>query len=278
MTSDSLRPEQVSADKENILDEAPLRHILLESGDGIGWLRYHRPPVNAVDWDMLRELPRALESLVAAPDTRVIVVASALDRYFSSGADLGSFGAWQGPRMREWVTVCHRMVALMRASPKPLLAAINGVAVGGGVEITWHCDLRFAAADARIGQPEINIAFLPPIGATQALARLMGRSRALRFLYEGELVGAAEAQALGLIDFVVPAGELHSAVTAYARRLIAKPANALTALRRCVTVGGALPFDAGLDLELEEAVALAESPNFAEGIEAFLAKRPPRWT
>ena len=74
------------------MGESPFRHILVERADGIGWLRYHRPPVNAVDWDMLRELPRALESLIAAPDTRVIVVASALDRYFSSGADLGSFG------------------------------------------------------------------------------------------------------------------------------------------------------------------------------------------
>jgi enoyl-CoA hydratase/carnithine racemase len=258
--------------------ESPFRHILVERADGIGWLRYHRPPVNAVDWDMLRELPRALESLIAAPDTRVIVVASALDRYFSSGADLRSFGAWHGPRMREWVTVCHRIVGLLRASPKPLLAAINGVAVGGGVEITWHCDVRFAAADARIGQPEIDIAYLPPIGATQALSRLMGRTRALRFLYEGELIGAGEARALGLVDFVVPPGELRSAVTDYARRLISKPANALAAIRRCVTVGGTLDFDAGLSLELEEAVALAESPNFAEGIEAFLAKRPPRWT
>lgn len=259
------------------MGESPFRHILVERADGIGWLRYHRPPVNAVDWDMLRELPRALESLIAAPDTRVIVVASALDRYFSSGADLGSFGAWQGPRMREWVTVCHGIVNLMRASPKPLLAAISGVAVGGGVEITWHCDLRFAAADARIGQPEINIAYLPPIGATQALARLMGRPGALRFLYEGELVGAAEAQALGLVDFVVPPEQLQEKVTDYASRLAKKPANALAAIRRCVTVGGALPFDAGLAIEREEAIALADSPNFTEGIEAFLGKRPPRW-
>lgn len=260
------------------MSESTFRHVELERADGVGWLRYRRPPVNAVDWDMLCELPRAIETLIAAPDVRVIVVASAIDRYFSSGADLRSFGAWRGQRMREWVTVCHRMVSLLRASPKPILAAINGVAVGGGLEIAWHCDLRFAAADARIGQPEINIAYLPPIGATQALARLLGRGRALRFLYEGELVGAADAQAMGLVDFVVPPGELHAAVAAYARRLCAKPANALAAIRRCVTLGGALPFDAGLDLELEEAVALAGSPNFAEGIDAFLAKRAPRWT
>jgi enoyl-CoA hydratase/carnithine racemase len=260
------------------LSEPTFQHVEVERAEGIGWLRYRRPPVNAVDWDMLCELPRALESLIAAPDARVIVVASALDRYFSSGADLRSFDAWRGPRMREWVTVCHRIVALLRASPKPLLAAINGVAVGGGVEIAWHCDVRFAAADARIGQPEINIAYLPPIGATQALARLVGRNRALRFLYEGELLAAAEAQALGLVDFVAPPEELQARVADYARRLAAKPANAMSAIRRCVTLGGALSFEEGLDLELAEAIALAESPNFAEGIAAFRAKRPPRWS
>jgi enoyl-CoA hydratase len=254
------------------------RHVELERADGIGWLRYHRPPINAVDWDMLRELPEALASLIAAPDTRVIVIASALDGYFSAGADLRSFGDWHGERMREWVTVCHRIVGILRTSPKPLLAAINGVAVGGGVEITWHCDVRFAASDARIGQPEIDIAYLAPIGATQALVRLVGRNRALRFLYEGELVGAADAQAMGLVDFVVPPERLPAAVADYARRLLAKPANALAAIRRCVTTGGAMAFDAGLALELEEAVALAGSPNFTEGIAAFRAKRAPRWT
>jgi enoyl-CoA hydratase len=93
----------------------------------------------------------------------------------------------------------------------------------------------------------------------------------------GEVLRADEAQALGLVDVVVPPERLQATVVDYAHRLAAKPANALAAIRRCVTVGGALSFDAGLDLEFEEAVALAGSPNFAEGIEAFLAKRPPRW-
>ena len=99
--------------------------------------------------------------------------------------------------MRQWATRCHDIVRLLRGSAKPLLAAINGTAVGGGLEMTLHCDLRFAASDARLGQPEINIAFIPPIATTQALARLIGRPRALRYLYEGGLVPAAEALRLG---------------------------------------------------------------------------------
>ena len=92
---------------------------------------------------------------------------------------------------------------LLRGSPKPLLAAINGTAVGGGLEMTLHCDLRFAATDARLGQPEINIGFIPPIATTQALARLIGRPRAIRYLYDGSLVPAAEALDWGLVDELV---------------------------------------------------------------------------
>lgn len=244
----------------------------------IGWLEYHRPPVNAFDWDMLREAPLALRHLLEEPAVRVIVIASALERHFNAGADLQVFGKVRGPKMREWVGVCHEIVGILRTSSKPLLAAINGFAVGGGLEIAWHCDVRFAAADARIGQPEINIAFIPPIGATQALARLLGHPRALRFLYEGRLLPASEALEWGLVDFVVEPTRLREETRAYALRLAERPANALAALRRCIVEGGALSFAEGLAIELEEAVNLSDSPNYAEGINAFLEKRQPRWT
>jgi enoyl-CoA hydratase/carnithine racemase len=128
-----------------------------------------------------------------------------------------------------------------------------------------------------IGQPEIKIAFLPPIGATQALARLAGRSRALQFLYDGDLLSAHQAREMGLVDHVIPSGHLRDEVRAYAVKLSNKPANALAAIRRCVTEGGTLPFNDGLLIEFEEAVRPSESPNFEEGISAFLEKRSPRW-
>ena len=158
-----------------------------------------------------------------------------------------------------------------------LLAAINGTAVGGGLEMTLHCDLRFAATDARFGQPEIKIAFIPPIATTQALARLIGRPRAIRYLYEGGLVPAAEALSWGLVDELVEPGQLRARVQAYAEELAAKPAEALAAIRRTVTLGGGMTFDEGLAYEKETVVALAGTPDFKEGVEAFLAKRPPVW-
>lgn len=244
----------------------------------VGWLEYHRPPVNAINWEMLRELPRALEALLSDPEVHVIVFASALERYFSTGADIRVMQAMSPEDMRTWVTATHGLVRRMRGSPKPLLAAIHGTAVGGGLELVTHCDVRFAASDARLGQPEINIAFIPPIGATQSYARLLGRPRALRFLYEGALVSADEARELGLVDLVVPAGQLREEAQAYAAALARKPAEALAAIRRCITQGIDLPFEQGMAIEIEAAVQLAATPDFAEGLSAFLEKRPPEWS
>lgn len=251
--------------------------LTVRCADGIGWIEYSRPPRNAFDWQMLREVPAALDGLIGADDVRVIVIASAIERWFSAGADLPVFRDMPRDAMREWVTICHGIVHRMRASPKPLLAAIHGTAVGGGLEITLHSDVRFAADDAQLGQPEVNIAFIPPIGGTQALARLVGRTRALRMLYEGTLLPAREALAIGLVDFVVPAAELRAAVAGYAAMLMQKPAAALAAIRRCVVQGIEVPMEAGLAIELDEAVALAGHGNFAEGIDAFLVKRVPQW-
>jgi enoyl-CoA hydratase/carnithine racemase len=165
----------------------------------------------------------------------------------------------------------------MRDAPKPLLGAIHGTAVGGGLEIVLNCDLRFAAEGARLGQPEINIAFIPPVGTTQSLSRLLGRPRALRFLYEGTLVTADEALGMGLVDFVVPPDRLRSEVQAYAAALARKPAAALAAIRRCITLGFDLPYDEALAMEREAAVHLSGTPDFSEGLRAFLEKRPPNW-
>ena len=206
----------------------------------------------------------------------MLVVASAVPGYFSAGADLHVFKGLKADGMRQWATRCHDIVRL-RASPKPLLAAIHGTAVGGGLEITLHCDLRFAATDARLGQPEIRIGFIPPIATTQALARLIGRPRAIRYLYDGGLLTAAEALDCGLVDELVEPAGLRARVQAYGEELAAKSPTALAAIRRTVTLGGGMTFQDGMQLELETVAGLADTPDFAEGVDAFLAKRPPVW-
>jgi len=243
----------------------------------VGWLEFNRPPVNAFTREMVDETHDALAKALADPAVRVLVLASAVERYFSAGADLRVFKGIGQDGMRAWATRCHDIVRLLRRSPKPLLAAINGTAVGGGLEMTLHCDLRFAAADARLGQPEINIGFIPPIATTQALARLIGRPRAMRYLYDGGLVPAAEALAWGLVDELVEPAALRQRVQGYAEELAGKSPTALAAIRRTVTLGGGMTFDDGLEYELETVVELAGTPDFTEGVDAFLAKRTPNW-
>ena len=245
--------------------------------DRVGWMEYNRPPINSFNWEMLREVPAALDDLLKDSQVRVVVFASANKKYFSTGADLKVFDGIGTEGMAEWVSICHGLVSKMRQSPKPLLAAINGVAAGGGLEMVMHCDIRFASSDARLGQPEINIGFIPPVGTTQALARLIGRPRAIRYLYEGTLVSAEEALAIGLVDLIYPSERLHAEVQTYAESLAQKPAKALAAIRRTITEGGAMSFEEGLKMEYETAVRLSETKDFSEGIRAFLEKRKPNW-
>jgi len=243
----------------------------------VGWLEFNRPPVNAFTREMVEETHDAIATALADPDIRVLVLASAVEGYFSAGADLNVFKGMKGDGMRAWATRCHDVARLLRGSPKPLLAAIHGTAVGGGLEMTLHCDLRFAAADARLGQPEIRIGFIPPIATTQALARLIGRPRTIRYLYEGRMVAAGEAQQWGLVDELVAPQGLRNRVQAYGEELAMKSPAALTAIRRTVTLGGGMTFEDGMKLELDTVTALADGPDFTEGVDAFLSKHPPKW-
>ncbi len=253
------------------------KYLNIHVDNRVGWIEYNRPPINAFNWAMLREVPAALEELLKDQNVRVIVFASAIEKYFSTGADLRVFDGIGRKGIEEWVSICHDLVLLMRQSQKPLLAAIRGVATGGGLEMVLHCDVRFAANDARLGQPEINIGFIPPVGATQALARLLGRPRAIRYLYEGTLVSVEEALDIGLIDMIYPSEKFHEDVQDYANALAQKPAQALAEIRRTITEGGSVSFEEGMKIEYASALKLAGTKDFSEGIKAFLEKRKPDW-
>ncbi len=226
---------------------------------------------------MVQEIHAAVRQYQADPVVRVIVLGSALERYFSTGADIAFFKDMSKAQVVDWTDLAHELVRTLRHSEKPLLAAIHGIAVGGGLEMTLHCDLRFAATDARLGQPEVNINYIPPIGASQALARLIGRPRAIRLLYDGKMILAQEAHHIGLVDTLVAPNELRAVVQAYGETLAAKPPEALAAIRRAVTLGGGMSFDNGLAYEREHIIHLAGTDNFREGLAAFTEKRAAVW-
>ena len=253
------------------------KNVIVRVENQVGWLEYNRPPVNAVHWGMLKEMPQAFQSLLEDDGVRVIVIASALEKYFSTGADLQVFAEIDVKGMREWMTIVHTLVKTLRASPKPLLTAIHGTAVGLGAELVMHCDQRFAASNARFGQPEININIVPGVGTTQSLARLLGRTKAIRFLYDGAFISAQEALAIGMVDEIVDPGELRETVQKYGETLVNKPPEGLAAIRQTITSGMDLPFDDGLKIEFERILELVETANFKEGISAFLEKRDPKW-
>lgn len=140
------------------------KDISLHVKNRVGWVDFNRPPppVNAKDWDMVQEIHAAVRQYQADPVVRVIVLGSALERYFSTGADIAFFKDMSKAQVVDWTDLAHELVRTLRHSEKPLLAAIHGIAVGGGLEMTLHCDLRFAATDARLGQPEVNINYIPP--------------------------------------------------------------------------------------------------------------------
>jgi enoyl-CoA hydratase len=243
----------------------------------VGWLDFNRPPVNAFTRPMVDETHDCIAAALADPKVRVLVLASGVEKYFSAGADLNTFRGLSADGVRDWTERCHTIARLLRGSAKPLLAAINGTAVGGGLEMALHCDIRFAATDARLGQPEINIGFIPPIATTQSLARLIGRPRAIRYLYEGRMITAQEALAWDMVSELVPPADLRGHVQHYADGLAAKSPAALAAIRRTITLGGGMDYEAGMAFEKQAVVDVASGPDFQEGVEAFLAKRPPKW-
>jgi enoyl-CoA hydratase/carnithine racemase len=255
----------------------PGEWVSVWSEGGVGWMELARPPMNLFDDEMCDGLHGALGRLLDDPEVGAVVLASALDRYFSAGGDLRFFRGLDAEGFRRYQEHWRQVTVAMRASRKPLLAALHGTAVGGGFEMALLCDVRFAAADTRLGLPEVNIGFFPQLGSIRRLARMLGPSRALRFLLDGTCVSATEAAALGLVDVVVEPGGLREELQSYAAGLARKPRDAVAAIRRLVNEGVETSDEDFFALEVEESARLWGGADITEGIDAFLEKRPPRW-
>ncbi len=231
------------------------------------------PPVNAISWAVAAGILDALTAAEADPACRALVLTGAGDRYFSAGADLTELagdtpGDIAGP---DEVTV------RLEASRLPVIAAVNGIAYGGGCELALACDLRICAEGARFGQPEIKLGIIPGWGGTQRLPRLVGRGPALEMLLTGDPIDAAWAKSCGLVTRVVPAGRLREEALALAGLLAQRPPLAVAAVKRAVRQGSDGSLTAGLRREREEFARLLRSEDAREGLSAFLEKRPPTW-
>lgn len=258
--------------------------IIYEVRNHIAYVTLNRPEVlNAINTLMTREIIDVSERVVADPDVRVMILTGAGDRAFCTGLDLRERAAATDDippferrrlRNRRAIVSHHQAIA---AIDKPVIAAIRGYAVGGGLEIALACDLRVCSEDARFGMLEVRRGRLGGAGGTQRLPRLIGRARALEICLTGELIDAAEAYRIGLVNCVVPAAELMAAAERYAESIKKGAPLSVLAIKEAINRGLELPLEEGLRLEADLAQMLAQTEDQKEGARAFIEKREPVW-
>jgi enoyl-CoA hydratase len=253
--------------------------IRYELTDGIATITLNRPAVhNAMNERMREELTACFGELVKSEDARVVVVTGTGERAFSAGADIREFVAPQVPvRFRDGRRRVDFRAAMDRC-PQPIIAAIRGFALGGGLELALACDIRIAGEDSQLGLTEVNLAIIPGGGGTQRLPRLVGRGKALEMILTGARIDAREALRIGLVERVVPATDVLSSAQALARALAEKAPVALRYAKEAVVKGLGLPLEDGLRLENDLATLLRTTDDRIEGAKAFLEKRKPRFT
>jgi enoyl-CoA hydratase/carnithine racemase len=239
----------------------------------------NRPDVhNAMNEAMRRDLTRCFDAVAVDEDVKVVVVTGAGERAFSAGADIREFvESLQPVRFREQRRRLDFRQAMDRCW-QPIIAAVNGFALGGGLELALACDIRIAAIGATLGLTEVNLAIIPGGGGTQRLPRLIGRGKALELILTGARIPADEALRIGLVERVVPAGEALKAAMDLARTMAAKAPVALRYAKEAVVKGLELPLADGLRLEGDLSTLLRTTEDRLEGAKAFLEKRAPRWT
>lgn len=224
--------------------------VIFEKVEGIAWLTLNRPHVhNAVNMQMRDELWELMWAARDDPDVRVVILKGAGDRALSAGADITEFGT--APSLVESRRARHQrdLWDFMLAMPKPLIAAIQGYALGAGIEMAMLCDFRIASEDARMGLPEVSLGYIPSAGGTQLLPRTINPGAARGMIFSGDHIDAQEAVRLGLVHQVVPRKRLYTEAEALARRLVTRPPLALAYAKEAVLKGLSLPLREGLALE-----------------------------
>jgi enoyl-CoA hydratase len=254
-------------------------NIRLEKRPPLAVVTIDRPKVlNALDAATLTELEIAFNDLAADSDIRVILLTGAGGRAFAAGADIRELAPLAPEEGRSFALRGQGIFRKIETLGKPVIACIQGFALGGGCELAMACTLRIAAEDARVGQPEVKLGVICGYGGTQRLPRLVGRGGALKLLLTGATIDAREAFRIGLVDEVVPAGQLMQRAEALGLEIAANAPLAVAETLRAVDEGIDLPLEAALEREAAGFGHLCGTTDKREGTEAFLAKRSATWT
>ncbi|WKA27692.1 crotonase/enoyl-CoA hydratase family protein [Bradyrhizobium roseum] len=256
--------------------------ILFETDDDVALVTLNRPErLNALNYALIDRLMAVLDAVETDTTLRAVIVTGAGDRAFSAGADIHEFASTirhgRDGAIRDFVRRGQAMTARLEAFRKPVIAAVNGLAFGGGCEITEAVHLAVASERAQFAKPEINLGMPPTFGGTQRLPRLAGRKRALEMLLTGDPYSAAHALEIGLVNKVVPHDALLPAARELAARIVRHSPLAAGAVITAVTRGLNMGIAEGLQVESEQFAALAPSHDLGEGLDAWIARRPPSY-
>jgi enoyl-CoA hydratase len=252
--------------------------VTLELGT-IAHLTLTNPPLNLVTKELLGELGAALEVLEAAApdDVRVVVVTGEGERAFSAGSHVGEFEDQRGPNGRDRHALESGVASRLADVPMPTIAAIEGNALGGGLELALCCDIRIASARARLGLPEVRLAVTPGAGGTQRLPRVVGTARARELILTGRVIDADEAERIGLVSRVVPAGEALAAADEMAAEIAARGPVAVREAKRLIALASDVSLADGLAAELDASDRVFATDDLVEGARSFFEKREPEY-
>lgn len=247
--------------------------VRLEVDGGVGTIRLDRPKMNAIDAQVQRELIEVAGEADTRDDVAAVVFYGG-DRVFAAGADVKEMADMSFDDMDAHSHLLQNFTKALAAIGKPTVAAITGFALGGGLEVALTADARFAADDAKLGQPEMLLGIMPGAGGTQRLTRLVGASKAKELIYTGRFVNAEEALAIGLVDAVHPAADVYPAAIEWARQFVGGPALALRAAKVAIDEGIDAAIDTGLEIERREFAALFKTEDQNVGMRSFVENGP----
>jgi len=249
-----------------------------EKRDGIAYVTIHRPEkLNALNATVIGELEDCFRAISEDAEIRVVILTGTGEKAFVAGADIGELGALTPLDGREFARRGQRLLNRIEDLGKPVIAAVNGYALGGGCELALACSLRVAAENARFGQPEVKLGIIPGYGGTQRLARLIGKGRAVELITVGDHITAQEAYRLGLVNQVVPLADLIPTCEAIARKILANAPLAVKFALEAVNHGLDMTLEEGLFLEANLFGLCCTTADMKEGTQAFLEKRPAQF-
>ena len=255
------------------MTDSPLQ---IEDRGAVRIVTIHRPErLNALNSATIQALHAAADAAADDDRVRVLVLTGAGPKAFVAGADIAEMADLSPSQARDFALRGQRMMRRLETLPKPVIAMVNGFALGGGLELAMSCHLRIAADSARVGQPEINLGLIPGFGGTQRLLRLAGRAATLELCLAGAPLDAARALQLGIVNRVAPAAELEAQTLALANQLAEAAPLALRGILDCINTGGECGIEEGLAFEAAQFGLAFSTDDMREGTSAFLAKRKP---